>query len=178
MQFVSVPLLPIECRNRRRFPLSSNVILLNLSVMVSFQTVPACMASKSYIYNIYNVPAGRIYTASNHQATDQALPFLPLAALRDLADLDDLVVAVVGALVDLVVGALVDFGFLLGATDGISVGLLEIEGLLETVGLPVGAPVVGAGMVGAPPGPQVAGAGAGATAPFPDRGGLGKGSSS
>ena len=136
------------------------------------------MASKSYIYNIYNVPAGRIYTASNHQATDQALPFLPLAALRDLADLDDLVVAVVGALVDLVVGALVDFGFLLGATDGISVGLLEIEGLLETVGLPVGAPVVGAGMVGAPPGPQVAGAGAGATAPFPDRGGLGKGSSS
>ena len=105
------------------------------------------MASKSYIYNIYNVPAGRIYTASNHQATDQALPFLPLAALRDLADLDDLVVAVVGALVD--------FGFLLGATDGISVGLLEIEGLLETVGLPVGAPVVGAGMVGAgatPPG--------------------------
>ena len=84
-----------------------------------------------------------------------------MAALRDLADLaalvdlDDLVVAVVGALVDLVVGALVDFGFLLGATDGISVGLLEIEGLLETVGLPVGAPVVGAGMVGAgatPPG--------------------------
>ena len=102
-----------------------------------------------------------------------------MAVLRDLADLaalvdlDDLVVAVVGALVDLVVGALVDFGFLLGATDGISVGLLEIEGLLETVGLQVGAPVVGG-----PPGPQVAGAGAGATAPFPDRGGLGKGSSS